>query len=167
MAGFQRIGTGIGQKIHHCLFPTRRHMSNLPKPIMKVRGACHCRQITYEAEIDPKQVSLCNCTDCQTLTGSAFRLSVPAPAAGFRLLSGSPTVYVKTADSGVRRRHSFCPNCGAPVAACADSDNPPSYSLRVGCLDERASLPPTRRIWCQSALTWAQDVRAIPGITGQ
>jgi len=134
---------------------------------MKVNGSCHCGQITYEAEVDPKRVSLCNCTDCQVLTGSAFRVSVPTPAASFRLLTGRPAVYVKTADSGARRRHSFCPNCGTPVSASADTDTPPTYSLRVGCLAQKALLPPKRRIWCKSALGWAQDVSGIPGMERQ
>ena len=134
---------------------------------MHVDGSCHCGQITYEAEIDPEKVSLCNCTDCQMLTGSAFRVSIQAPAAGFRLLTGQPKVYVKIADSGARRRHSFCPNCSAPVSASADDDSPPTYSLRVGCLHQRAQLPPKRRIWCKSALEWAQDVSSVPGIPGQ
>src|SRR5262245_63433553 len=55
---------------------------------MNVQGSCHCGEITYEAEVDPDKVNLCNCTDCQMLTGSAFRVSVPAPAATFRLLTG-------------------------------------------------------------------------------
>jgi hypothetical protein len=134
---------------------------------MKVHGNCHCGRISYEAEVDPEKVSLCNCTDCQMLTGSAFRLSVPAPAAAYRLRTGKPKVYVKTADSGERRRHSFCPDCGTPVSATADTDAPPFYSLRVGCLRERAQLPPKKRIWCKSALEWAQNVEGVPGIAGQ
>jgi hypothetical protein len=47
---------------------------------MRVNGSCHCGQITYEAEVDPARVGVCNCTDCQVLSGSAFRVSVPAPA---------------------------------------------------------------------------------------
>ena len=134
---------------------------------MKVHGSCHCGQVRYEAEIDPASVTLCNCADCQMLTGSGFRVSVPAPAATYRLLSGTPKVYVKTADSGTRRRHSFCPSCGTPVSATADSDRPAFYSLRVGCLRERADLRPKKRIWCRSALAWAQDVSGVPGIDAQ
>ena len=134
---------------------------------MKVTGRCHCGQVRYEAEIDPAKVNLCNCTDCQMLTGSVFRVAVPAPAATYRLLSGQPRVYVKTADSGTKRRHSFCPNCGTPVSATADTGKPETYSLRVGCLDQRAQLPPRRRIWCKSALGWAQDVSGVPGVEGQ
>lgn len=134
---------------------------------MKVQGSCHCGQVTYEAEIDPENVSLCNCTDCQMLTGSAFRVSVPALAAKFQLLTGQPKAYVKTADSGTKRRHSFCSNCGTPVSASADTEDPPSYSLRVGCLKQRAQLPPRRRIWCKSALDWSQNVSGVPGIDVQ
>jgi hypothetical protein len=134
---------------------------------MKVEGRCHCGQIAYEADVDPNEVSLCNCTDCQMLTGSTFRVSVRAKKENFRLLRGQPKVYVKTADSGARRRHSFCANCGTPVSAAADSDDPPQYSLRVGCLAQAKDLPPRRRIWCHSALPWSQDVSAVPGIDYQ
>lgn len=130
---------------------------------MHVTGRCHCGQIQYEAEVDPALVGICNCTDCQVLSGTAYRVSVQAPAASFRLLSGQPRVYVKTADSGNRRRHAFCPNCGTPVSASADSDTPPTYSLRVGCLAQKAQLSPQKQIWCQSALPWAQDVSGLPG----
>lgn len=134
---------------------------------MKVTGSCHCGQIAYEAEVDPERVSLCNCTDCQVLSGSAFRVSVHAPAETFRLLRGTPKVYLKTAQSGNKRRHAFCPDCGTPISAAADTDNPAAYTLRVGGLDKKAQLPPTKRIWCQSALAWSQDVSAVPGIEGQ
>ena len=46
---------------------------------MKVTGACHCGSITIEGEADPEKVGICHCTDCQTGTGSAFRVSVPIP----------------------------------------------------------------------------------------
>jgi hypothetical protein len=134
---------------------------------MKVQGSCHCGAIRYEAEIDPERVSLCNCTDCQVLTGSAYRVSVPAPAATFRLLSGTPTIYVKTADSGEKRRHTFCGTCGAPVYSTANTDAPSAYSLRVGCLAQKEELAPKRRIWCRSALAWSENVSAIPGIEFQ
>ena len=130
---------------------------------MKVQGSCHCGQIRYEADVDPESVNICNCTDCQMLTGSAFRVSVHAPAATFRLLTGRPKAYVKTADTGTRRRHSFCPDCGTPVCSSADRDDPPTYSLRVGCLDQRANLPPKKRNWLKSAMAWAQNVSAVPG----
>jgi len=61
---------------------------------MKIDGRCHCGYITYQAEIDPGNVLVCHCTDCQTLSGSAFRTVVLTREDGFKLLSGEPKVYV-------------------------------------------------------------------------
>ena len=132
---------------------------------MKVEGRCHCGNISYEADVDPAKVSICHCTDCQTLSGSPYRASVPAPAATFKL-RGSPKTYVKTADSGTRRVHAFCPECGSPVYSSAISD-PPFYSLRVGCLAQRDRLPPSRQIWCQSALHWSGNVEKVARVQKQ
>ena len=52
---------------------------------MKVTGACHCGTITIEGEADPEKVTICHCTDCQTGTGSAFRVSVPIPGNVFKM----------------------------------------------------------------------------------
>ena len=130
---------------------------------MDVHGSCHCGRISYEAEVDSQSVGICNCTDCQMLTGSAFRVTVAAASTHFRLLTGEPTTYIKTADSGAKRRHAFCPTCGSPVYACAATDAPASFSLRVGCLKEKAQLPPRRQIWCSSALEWVKGIGGLPG----
>jgi hypothetical protein len=132
---------------------------------MKVTGRCHCGSISYTAEVDPDKVTICHCTDCQRLSGSAYRASVPAPRATF-VLQGTPKTYIKTADSGTQRRHAFCAECGAPVYSAAISD-PPQYSLRVGCLDQRAQLPPKRRIWCQSALAWSENLERVERLERQ
>jgi hypothetical protein len=34
---------------------------------MKIDGSCHCGYVRYQAEVDPAQVEICHCTDCQTL----------------------------------------------------------------------------------------------------
>jgi hypothetical protein len=133
---------------------------------MKVTGRCHCGNISYEAEVDPAKVSICHCTDCQNLSGSPFRVSVPAPKETFRMLGARPKTYVKTAESGTKRVHAFCPECGSPVYSCAISD-PPLYSLRVGCLDKRDQLPPARQIWCDSALPWSMNVEKVAQVRRQ
>ena len=46
---------------------------------VRVDGRCHCGNIRYQAEVDPGKVNVCHCTDCQMLTGSAFRANVQAP----------------------------------------------------------------------------------------
>lgn len=127
---------------------------------MKVHGRCHCGEIAYEAEVDAGLVSICHCTDCQALTGTAYRVSVPAKAEDFRILSGAPKIYVKTAESGRARAQAFCATCGTPIYA-SDVSKPVMFNLRTGALAEYAQLKPVRQIWCRSALDWVQDLSGM------
>lgn len=127
---------------------------------MKVHGRCHCGAISFEAVIDPELAVICHCTDCQRFSGSAFRAIVPAGAEHFRL-HGAPRIYVKTADSGRRRAQAFCEICGASIYS-ADAEDPSSFNIRLGLLDEREEVPARTQIWRTSALEWAQNISALP-----
>jgi len=127
---------------------------------MRITGGCHCGAITYEAEVDPGKVSVCHCTDCQTLTGSAFRVVVPAK------LKGEPKIYVKTGESGRRRAQGFCSNCGTPIYS-ADVADPQVFNIRVGTARQRAELPPKVQIWCRSALGWTMNLEPVAQIQKQ
>jgi hypothetical protein len=127
---------------------------------MEIDGACHCGYITYEATVDPERVGICHCTDCQTLSGSAFRTYVLAPKDGFRLLTGQPKVYVKTGESGAKRTQTFCPECGTPIYSAAPED-PQVFSIRAGTARQRHELVPKSQIWCRSAQTWLKDLESI------
>ena len=126
---------------------------------MKVDGHCHCGAITFEAEVDSAALTICHCTDCQALTGTAFRVTVKAPAEHF-VLRGTPTIYLKMADSGRKRAHAFCPTCGSPIYATSP-ENPTSYGLRVGLIRQRNELRPRRMSWCASSLPWSMNLEAI------
>ena len=128
---------------------------------MKIDGECHCGAIAYEAEVEPHSIRICHCTDCQVTSGAPFRANVTAPAAGFRLLRGAPKSYIKTAESGRKRRHMFCGDCGTPISSSAP-DNPPVYSLRIGMIAQRARLQPAEQIWHRSALPWIDEIADTP-----
>ena len=127
---------------------------------MKIDGRCHCGAITYEAEIDPAKVLVCHCTDCQTLSGSAFRVSVPSEGDSFRFLTGRPKIYVKTAESGNHREQAFCPDCGSPIYASAVGGTPP-LSIRVGTIRQRDQLLPRKQVWFRSAQRWLSDLGTV------
>jgi hypothetical protein len=129
---------------------------------MKVTGGCHCGHITYEAEADPATVRVCHCTDCQKLTGTAFRTNIASLPGTFVLKSGTPKIYIKIAESGGKRAHAFCPECGTPIYAAAPEPNPSTYALRVGAIEQRAQFAaPIRQIWCRSALPWSMDLTRV------
>jgi hypothetical protein len=130
---------------------------------MKIDGACHCGFITIEGEADPEKTQICHCTDCQTGTGSAFRVSIPVPGTSFKM-SGQPALYVKTtADSGRPRVQAFCPKCGSPIYSTTPGEGvQPSYTVRVGILRQREQLIPRRQNWFRSARAWVTELGTVP-----
>jgi len=130
---------------------------------MKVDGACSCGAIRIEAEADPEKVQICHCTDCQTATGTAFRVSIPVPGASLKV-TGEPAIYVKTtAESGKPRAQAFCGKCGSPIySTTLGGGVQPSYTLRVGILRQRDQLAPRRQIWWRSARPWVTELAAMP-----
>lgn len=134
---------------------------------MKIDGSCHCGRITYEAEIDPESVRMCHCTDCQTLSGSAFRTVVPAAEDRFTLLSGAPMIYLKTVQSGARRQQSFCSECGSPIYATSVGAGPKVYGICLGTVRQRSELVPKKQYWSRSAQRWLSDLQSIQKIEKQ
>jgi len=130
---------------------------------MKVDGRCLCGFITFAAEIDPERVEICHCTDCQTLSSSAFRVTVPARHGTFKLLSGELKTYVKIAESGHRRILAFCPGCGTSIYSAPAGESPEDtfFGLRVGTLRQRDQLPPKAQYWVRSRQHWLNDVSAL------
>ena len=125
---------------------------------MHVDGRCHCGAITFEAEVDPAAVMICHCTDCQTLSGTAFRTVVPTEAGTFQLLSGALKTYIKVAESGSRRAQTFCPECGTPIYSGAADGSTSVVNIRVGTIRQRDTLPPKAQYWCRSAQGWATNI---------
>ncbi len=134
---------------------------------MRVTGACHCGAIRYEAEIDPATVGICHCKDCQVLSGTAFRVTVRAATGTFKLVSGSPRVYTKTAESGAKREQAFCETCGSPIYASSPGPEPRVYSIRAGTLDQRDQLKPNIQIWTRSRLPFLEGLEAVPKLVRQ
>ncbi|HUO92842.1 MAG TPA: GFA family protein [Rhizomicrobium sp.] len=127
---------------------------------MKIDGGCHCGAISFEAEVDPAKVAVCHCTDCQQISGAPYRASVPALAEKLTL-RGEPKHYVKTADSGNKRLHGFCGECGSAIYATTPTDQR-VFNLRVGAIRQRAELVPKIQGFCRSAMPWVWDIAAIP-----
>ena len=132
---------------------------------LPVTGRCHCGTVQLRALVDPSRVFVCHCSDCQVLTGSAYRVVVPA-LAGSCELTGPVTEYARRADSGAVRLQVFCPSCGTPVLA-KSADGQGLATLRVGVLDQRAELLPVAQLWQRSALPRVNDLSDIPACAQQ
>jgi hypothetical protein len=115
---------GRGTSYHPSLF------AKFQETIMKIDGRCHCGYVTFQAEADPETTTICNCTDCQTMSGAPLRAVIITRPGTFVLLSGKPTEYRKTADSGNVRLQGFCPQCGTALYATSVDDDPKAYNVR-------------------------------------
>ena len=130
---------------------------------MKIDGKCLCGDITYEAEVDPDQSYICNCTDCQNLAGSAFRWSVTVPEADLELLSGAPKIFNKPSDSGELLPMLFCPNCGSSLYSIYTVNGKRYFNVRAPTAKQNADLPPKKQYWKRSAQKWLTGVSLIEG----
>jgi hypothetical protein len=132
---------------------------------MQINGACHCGAVSFTADIDPSRVMLCHCTDCQVMSGSAFRMVVLAPIEKFAV-SGQTKGYVKVAEGGNRRIQVFCPECGTPLYATAQ-EHATTVRIRFGCVNERAQLRPAAQIWARSQMPWLNGLADLPASAEQ
>ena len=128
--------------------------------MMQITGKCHCGQISFQALADPERVVACHCSDCQKFSGAPFRTVIAVPAENVKF-TGRAKHYVKVADSGNRRVQGFCANCGTQLYAC-DPGQATLFNLRLGCINERAQLPPKVQVWTCSAMPWLQDLPKVP-----
>jgi hypothetical protein len=133
---------------------------------MKIDGRCQCGHVTFEAEADPATTILCNCTDCQRMSGAPLRAVVITRPGTFVLLSGKPTEYRKIADSGNVRPQGFCSQCGTALYSTTIGDEPKAYNVRVEVLSQRNELVPRRQIFVRSQQPWINDLSSIPKFEG-
>jgi hypothetical protein len=133
---------------------------------MKIDGKCHCGVISFEAEVDSTFFGICHCSDCQTLSGSAFRVVVNVAADKF-LLRGEPKTYMKTAEqSGNQSVLAFCDNCGTSIYSCTAAEIPKAYKLRLGIVRQRNQFSPRMQIWKGSAFHWVDALANVPSFDG-
>ena len=128
---------------------------------MKVDGSCHCGSVTYEAEINPDQVVICHCTDCQTFSSAPYRVSVfGVPSENFRRIKGSPKTYIKTGGSGGKVLVAFCGDCGTALYSTSNDTEGP-LNLRIGAIKQRRELIPKMQGFCGSGIPWATNIDGI------
>ena len=133
---------------------------------MKIDGQCHCGHVTYRADIDPQQVSICHCTDCQALTGSPYRVTVicsgeqhPDERETRRKSTPGP------ATTAASRFQQFPAERGSPLFTSGEGAAPNDWGIRWGSIRQREeACGPMRQIWCRSAVPWINDSSGyLPG----
>lgn len=123
-------------------------------PSFPVEGGCACDRVRYRLNAAPMNVYLCHCTDCQTITTSAFVQGAFVATEVFEITRG-PGDLMKWqrihTTSGSRPDQFSCRHCGVRIYSQKGSD---ILTLRVGTLDNTTWLTPVASIWTKSKQPW-------------
>jgi hypothetical protein len=125
------------------------------RPVLPMTGGCACGTIRYEITSFPLLLYSCHCTDCQTISGSAFALNMPVATTGFRIVTGRPKAWRRLSPSGAEVLSWFCGDCGGRLYGERLS-RPESMTIRAGTLDDTAWLVPSAHMFMKSAQPWIQ-----------
>jgi hypothetical protein len=126
-----------------------------------LEGGCACGAVRYRLESAPMFVHCCHCRDCQRQTGSAFVLNALIEADRVALLAGEPEPVGVPTDSGQPHIIHRCPSCRTAVWSQYGGRTALCF-VRIGTLDEPASLPPDVHIYTRSKLPWVTLPAGVP-----
>jgi len=123
------------------------------RPVLPMTGGCSCGAIRYEITSFPLLLYACNCTNCQTASGSAFALNMPVLRNGFHFRQGEPNGWHHTSPSGVAVISWFCGVCGARLYGDR-AGREAIVNIRAGTLDDTKWLVPVAHMFMKSAQCW-------------
>lgn len=116
-------------------------------------GGCQCGAVRYAARPSVKFKSYaCHCTDCQSQTGSAFALHLWVLAGDLEITGACYEGQQQRPDGNMLSIFG-CPKCLSRIYSM-NSARPQLKTLRLGTLDDSASLTPDLHIWTRGKQPW-------------
>lgn len=99
-------------------------------------GGCLCGDVRFRALAPPVRVTVCHCTFCQRLTGSAFLVEPIFKKADIAFAGATPKSYDHRSDSSHKRvTVKFCGRCGTTL--CLDLERfPDILGVCAGTFDD-------------------------------
>lgn len=83
--------------------------------LLSVSGTCFCKKVTVNVRGKPTASSICHCSICRSLTGSAFSVQSLHRAENFQCNTKEDALWGIDTSKQVRRFR--CRDCGSPVYA--------------------------------------------------
>ncbi len=134
-------------------------------PDFPLHGGCACGHVRYSLSAPPLCVYVCHCTDCQTLSASAFSINGPIRPDSLTFTRGAPRTWIRTAESGNQIPTHVCPHCGVRLYT-EPATGGATWTLRLGTLDDTTWLWPGAAIFMNSMQPWLvmpEDTLQIDG----
>jgi hypothetical protein len=117
---------------------------------MKVRGACLCQSVRFEADLPFSKFVKCHCSRCRKASGSAFAANAYVLPQAFRWTLGQDRVVRFDLAEARSFSTAFCRQCGSPLPHATRSGREiiiPAGSL----LDDPGTSPTIESCWSSRA----------------
>lgn len=115
-------------------------------------GGCACDAVRYRIKGPVKFSFLCQCRDCQRMTGSGHAVQFAVATEDFEFTGPTHSWTRRTASGHEVSKH-FCPTCGSPLFG-QTSRAPATTMVMAGSLDDPSSLTPSRLFFADEAQPW-------------
>ncbi len=125
-------------------------------------GGCGCGHVRYQVAGEPIFAGNCHCRLCQRQTGSTSAVNAFFETAQITLLVGSLTEHEVPTGSGEAQTICRCGQCGTAVWSHYPRMGRLGAGVRVGTLDDPASIALDAVIYVESKLPWAVLPDGIP-----
>jgi len=112
-------------------------------------GGCRCGATRFRITEPPLMAAACHCTGCQTMSASAFSMTLTVPAGGFEVIAGEPVLGGLSRDM-----HNFCPSCMSWVFT-RPTRLGQIVNVRPTMLDEHGWFVPYIEVCTSEKLAWA------------
>ena len=115
-------------------------------------GGCACGTIRYETQAEPEFSIICQCRQCQRISGAGHAASF-AVMADATTLSGDIKYFETTADDGNTVNSGFCKHCGNPVLK-KTSGFPQYIFFHAATLDDPGAFEPQMVVYSEFGQSW-------------
>jgi hypothetical protein len=120
---------------------------------MERTASCLCGDLRITVEGEPARVNMCNCTECQRRSGSAFQLGAFFDEGQMKSVEGAFNVYSRTGGSGNLIDLHFCPTCGVSVFFRPQA-RPSILGIHGGCFADPDFPSPDTAGWIKRKHDW-------------
>ena len=125
-------------------------------------GGCLCGAVRYRVTDEPYLAAVCHCTNCQKISGSAFRIAAYFEESAVQIKSGALKTYEFRSDESDRwLKTEFCSTCGTTVSWTAEAF-PGSRGISGGTFDSPNWIKPAMHTWTRSAAHWMAFPADVP-----
>lgn len=126
----------------------------------RIFGRCACGAIKYSTTAEPKFTLICQCRQCQRISGSGHSAQFAVPA-NETDIEGKVSFYDQIAESGNTVSSGFCSTCGSPMLK-KTTKLPELFFFHAATMDDPSTFKPQVVVHEDSKQPWDHVDPDIP-----